>query len=82
MRPQAPQLVSTPLSPSPLRSEGWAVGLQVLADHYGLDERKDLTALFIAVVPVSFDVVFKYWCYSSLRNYSPDTQIILDEIDH
>ena len=63
-------------------SEGWATLLSSIADHYGFDERKDLTALFIAVVPVSFDVVFKYWCYSSLRNWAPDTQVILDEIDH
>ena len=63
-------------------SEGWATALEVVADHYGIAERKDLTALFIAVVPVSVDVVFKYWCYSSLRNWSPDTQVILDEIDH
>jgi len=51
-------------------SEGWATLLEVIANHYGFNERKDLTALFIAVVPVSFDVVFKYWCYSSLRNWS------------
>jgi hypothetical protein len=63
-------------------SEGWATALELVADHYGIPERKDLTALFIAVVPVSVDVVFKYWCYSSLRNWSPDTQVILDEIDH
>ena len=63
-------------------SEGWATALELVADHYGIAERKDLTALFIAVVPVSVDVVFKYWCYSSLRNWSPDTQVILDEIDH
>lgn len=43
-------------------SEGWATLLSSIAEHYGFNERKDLTALFIAVVPVSFDVVFKYWC--------------------
>ncbi len=63
-------------------SEGWATFLELIANHYGIDENKDLTALFIAIVPVSVDVVFKYWCYSSLRNWSPDTQVILDEIDH
>jgi hypothetical protein len=62
-------------------SEGWAVGLEVLADHYGLEERKDLVALFIAVVPVALDVSFKFWCFKSLRELSPDTQVILEDID-
>ena len=42
-------------------SEGWATALQLVANHYGLQESKDLTALFIAVVPVSLDVLFKFW---------------------
>jgi hypothetical protein len=52
-------------------SEGWATWLTLVADHYGIEEKRNLTALFIAVVPVSFDVLFKYWCYSSLVRLAP-----------
>jgi hypothetical protein len=62
-------------------SEGWATALELLCRHYGLEERRDLVALFIAVVPVSLDVLFKFWCFKALRQLSPDTQVILDDID-
>ena len=62
-------------------SEGWATALELLCCHYGLEERRDLVALFIAVVPVSLDVLFKFWCFKALRQLSPDTQVILDDID-
>lgn len=62
-------------------SEGWATALELLCRHYGLEERRDLVALFIAVVPVSLDVLFKFWCFKALRELSPDTQVILDDID-
>jgi hypothetical protein len=26
-------------------------------------------------------VLFKFWCFKSLRELSPDTQVILDDID-
>jgi hypothetical protein len=38
-----------------------------VSSHYGLEERKDLVALFIAIVPVSLDVLFKFWCFK-VRN--------------
>ena len=62
-------------------AEGWATALELLSQHYGLDENKDAVAIFIAVVPVSLDVLFKFWCFRSLRELSPDTQVILDDID-
>jgi hypothetical protein len=62
-------------------SEGWATALELLCRHYGLEERRDLVALFIAIVPVSLDVLFKFWCFKALRQLSPDTQVILDDID-
>jgi len=62
-------------------SEGWATALELLSRHYGLAENSQATALFIAVVPVALDVSFKFWCFKSLRELSPDTQVILEDID-
>ncbi len=101
-------------------AEGWATALELVSSHYGLEERKDLVSIFIAIVPVSLDVLFKFWCFKvrawgackrsgacvcvccvfrvdvpaqgpdavcvfscvqSLRELSPDTQVILDDID-
>lgn len=104
---------------------------------HAMQERKDLIAIFVAIVPVAMDVLFKFWVFKArflafffppslafvlasvrvhsttddsirasllkpervvgaplfspviccsplpqyLRNYSPDTQVILEEID-
>ena len=37
-------------------------------------EREDLVNIFVAVVPVAMDVLFKFWVFKYLRDFSPDTQ--------
>ena len=53
---------------------GWRpVGAR--SNHYGLAEREDLVNIFVAVVPVAMDVLFKFWVFKYLRDFSPDTQV-------
>ncbi|KAK3282070.1 hypothetical protein CYMTET_10175 [Cymbomonas tetramitiformis] len=62
-------------------SEGWITVVDNILGHYGVHPDESFTSIFVAVVPVSLDVVFKYWVFNSLRKLSPSTQIILEQID-
>mmetsp|Transcript_10339 Transcript_10339/g.36022 ORF Transcript_10339/g.36022 Transcript_10339/m.36022 type:complete len:223 (-) Transcript_10339:252-920(-) len=63
-------------------SDGWAAALTLLARHYGIVSEISIPIhIFVAIVPVSLDVIFKYWVFKYLRKLSPSTQIILDEIE-
>jgi len=64
-------------------SDGWQAFLACIITHYGLDFHKFEMAvrIFVAVVPVTLDIGFKYWVFNKLRKISPSTQIILGEIE-
>ena len=64
-------------------SDGWQAVLATIITHYGIDFHKCEMAvrIFVAVVPVTLDVGFKYWVFNKLRKISPSTQIILGEIE-
>jgi len=61
-------------------ADGWSTILNLVAQHYGIQESEAFINLFVAIVPVSIDVIFKWWVFSSLRKISPTTQVILSEI--
>ena len=54
-------------------SDGWQALLAVIITHYGLDFHKFEMAvrIFVAVVPVTLDIGFKYWVFNKLRKISP-----------
>ena len=65
-------------------SDGWVTFCEVLVERYNADGAEGFESfirLFVAIVPVVLDVMFKYWVYKSLRKLSPGTQIILSEIE-
>lgn len=64
-------------------SDGWQAILATIITHYGIDFHKCEMAvrIFVAVVPVTLDIGFKYWVFNKLRKISPSTQIILGEIE-
>jgi hypothetical protein len=62
-------------------SDGWITIVNGLCGHYGWEESETFVSLFVATVPVSIDVIFKYWVFKYLRNMSPTTGIILEDID-
>lgn len=62
-------------------ADGWITVCRLLLSHYGLPENEDLISIFVAVVPVSLDVSFKYWVFKWLQSVQPSTKLILSEID-
>jgi hypothetical protein len=64
-------------------SDGWQALLACVITHYGFDFHRFEMAvrIFVAVVPVTLDIGFKYWVFNRLRKISPSTQIILGEIE-
>jgi len=62
-------------------SDGWITAISLVGDHYGWKDNETFTSLFVALVPVTLDVIFKYWVFKSLRKIAPSTQIILSEIE-
>jgi len=62
-------------------SDGWITGINLVLGHYGITEHESFTSIFVAIVPVTLDVTFKYWVFKSLRKIAPSTQIILSEIE-
>jgi hypothetical protein len=58
--------------------------VEVIVSRYnvnGVEGADNAIRLFVAVVPVVIDVIFKWWVYKYLRKLSPGTQIILSEIE-
>jgi len=61
-------------------ADGWQTVLKEVGGHYGVEEQEEAIALFVAIVPVGMDVLFKFWVFKYLRMLAPSTQIILDDI--
>lgn len=62
-------------------ADGWITVLGALSHHYGMEENETLASLFVSIVPVSLDVIFKYWVFRYLRRLNPSTGVIFEEID-
>ncbi|OUS44103.1 cytoplasmic membrane protein [Ostreococcus tauri] len=62
-------------------ADAWQTLLRAIGGHYGFAEDENLISLFVAFVPVSVDVAFKFWVFKYLRRLAPSTQVILDDID-
>jgi hypothetical protein len=62
-------------------ADAWQTVLRSIGGHYGIPEEENLISLFVAFVPVSVDVLFKFWVFKYLRRMAPSTQVILDDID-
>ena len=62
-------------------ADAWQTLLRSIGGHYGIPEQEELISLFVAFVPVSVDVLFKFWVFKYLRRMAPSTQVILDDID-
>jgi hypothetical protein len=44
-------------------SDGWITGINLVLGHYGITEHESFTSIFVAIVPVTLDVTFKYWVF-------------------
>ena len=62
-------------------SDGWITVVALVSEHYGFRESEIFVSMFVATVPVTLDVMFKYWVFRFLRQSNPSTGIILEDID-
>jgi hypothetical protein len=62
-------------------SDGWDALFFVIFSHFGLPENRILTKAFIATVPVFLDGLFKFWIFQYLRQSSPSTAAIFNEMN-
>ncbi len=62
-------------------SDGWDALFFVIFSHFGLPENPILTKTFIATVPVFLDGLFKFWIFQYLRQSSPSTAAIFNEMN-
>jgi CemA family len=62
-------------------AEGWDALLTGIANHYGQPENRFFTRTFIAIVPVFLDGIFKFWIFQYLRQKSPSTATIFEQMN-
>ncbi|KIY95084.1 Proton extrusion protein pcxA [Monoraphidium neglectum] len=41
--------------------EGWTGLIDVVLAHYGIEAEEKAVVLFVGVIPIALDVLFKYW---------------------
>lgn len=63
-------------------SDGWEALLGTLLNHFGLPENRTFLLTFIATVPVFLDGLFKFWIFQYLRQASPSTGAIYEQMDN
>lgn len=54
---------------------GWHEILKLGAGHYGLEADDSAIYLFVAVVPVTMDTIFKYWVFRYLNRLAPSATV-------
>ena len=55
--------------------KGWQLVTEMLLRHYGLPENPIFIKFIIAILPVLFDTLFKYWIFRHLNRTSPSTVV-------
>ncbi|MBF2097657.1 MAG: hypothetical protein IGQ88_04690 [Gloeomargaritaceae cyanobacterium C42_A2020_066] len=62
-------------------AEGWEVIVGSTLRRFGLPESQSFTYLFIAIVPVVLDAIFKYWIFRYLNRISPSAVATLSKMN-
>lgn len=61
--------------------EGWTAAIRMLTRHYGYEVENGPIYVFVAVVPVTLDALFKYWIFKGLNRQSPAAAVTLRNMD-
>ncbi|KAK9808357.1 hypothetical protein WJX73_005703 [Symbiochloris irregularis] len=61
--------------------EGWTAAIRMLTRHYGYDVDNGPIFVFVAIVPVTLDAMFKYWIFKGLNRQSPAAAVTLRNMD-
>jgi hypothetical protein len=61
--------------------EGWTGLIDIVLGHYGIEvEEKDIV-LFVGIIPIAIDVMFKYWIFIGLNKISPGAVVTIKQLD-
>ncbi|KAK9815440.1 hypothetical protein WJX72_003688 [[Myrmecia] bisecta] len=61
--------------------EGWTAAIRLLTNHYGYEVEEAPIYLFVAIVPVTMDALFKYWIFKGLNRKNPASAVTLKSMD-
>ena len=61
--------------------EGWHGLIELVAGHYGIEPSEEGVVIFVGVVPVIIDVLFKYWIFIGLNRISPGAVVTIKVVD-
>ena len=61
--------------------EGWTGFIDLVLGHYGVEAEKEGVVVFVGIIPVVLDVLFKYWIFIGLNKISPGAVVTIKQID-
>jgi hypothetical protein len=61
--------------------EGWTGFLDLFLGHYGVEVEEEDIVLFVGIIPIAIDVLFKYWIFIGLNKISPGAVVTIKQID-
>ncbi|GLC76297.1 hypothetical protein PLESTF_001763800 [Pleodorina starrii] len=61
--------------------EGWHGLIELVLGHYGVEPSEEGVVIFVGVVPVVIDVMFKYWIFIGLNRISPGAVVTIKQVD-
>jgi hypothetical protein len=64
-----------------LLAAGWTGFLDIFLGHYGIEVEEENIVLFVGVIPIAIDVLFKYWIFIGLNKISPGAVVTIKQLD-
>lgn len=61
--------------------EGWTALIRVLAEHWNMEPEQNNVYIFVAVVPVLLDALFKLWIFQGFVRQNPAASVTLKAMD-
>lgn len=61
--------------------EGWTGLIDLVLGHYGIEVEEQNIVVFIGLIPIAIDVLFKYWIFIGLNKISPGAVVTIKQID-
>eukprot|EP00775_Hariotina_reticulata_P008706 gene8706-8887_t len=61
--------------------EGWTGFLDLFLGHYGIEVEEEDIVLFVGIIPIAIDVLFKYWIFIGLNKISPGAVVTIKQLD-
>jgi CemA family len=62
-------------------SPGWTGLIDLVLGHYGIEVEEENIVLFVGIIPIAIDVLFKYWIFIGLNRISPGAVVTIKQLD-